>query len=120
MSKYRENVYEIRGTDAFWQRFSDNPDSTRLYPLDLTDLHDAPLTYYYKDIPSMLERLFEEYKDVPMFHGDKHTMCVYFYIEKTVLDNVNGQSEPIDWTDYRIEVGKNGKFKLSNVGKSML
>ena len=105
-------LYYIRTTEKYDNDTRNNYEVTRLYDethcLDLRDIQDYEF-YDYRKMPSVVENFFEHYKDVPLLNGDKHAMSLYFIVEKDVFDR---DCEPIDYTEYRIEVGKNGKFKL--------
>lgn len=104
--------YCIRTTEKYDNDTRNNYEATRLYDethyLDLSDIQELEF-YKYRIMPIVIENLYEKYKDVPLLNGDKHAMGLYFIVEREVFDD---NSEPIDYTEYRIEVGKNGKFKL--------
>ena len=107
--------YCIRTTKQYDNDALNNLDVTRLYDenhcLDLSDIEE--LEYYnYRNMPIVIANLFEKYKDVPLLNGDKHAMCLYFIVERDVFD---ADSVPVDYTEYRIEVSKNGKYKLTKM-----
>lgn len=113
--KHQLIVYNIRTTEKYDNDTRNNYEATRLYDethyCDLSDIEELEF-YNYRNMPSIIENLYEKYKDVPLLNGDKHAMSLYFIVERDVF---NADSEQIDYTEYWIEVGKNGKFKLTKM-----